>query len=34
MEESDDNSYQYEYITIWAYNLDDPQMLLEFFSAE
>ena len=34
MEESDDNSYQYEYITIWAYNLDDPQMLLKFFSAE
>ena len=34
MEESDENSYQYEYITIWAYNLDDPQMLLKFFSAE
>ncbi len=34
LEESDDHTYQYEYITVWAYNLDDPEILLEFFSAE
>lgn len=34
LEESDDNSYQYEYITIWAYYLNNPEILLKLFSAD
>ena len=34
LEESDDRNYQYEYITVWVHNCDDPGCLLELFSAE
>ena len=34
LEESDDRNCQYEYITVWVYNCDDPECLLELFSAE
>lgn len=34
LEESDDRNYQYEYITVWVYNCDDPECLLELFSVE
>lgn len=33
LEESDDRSYQYEYMTVWGYNLDNPEILLKLFSA-
>ena len=34
LEESDDRNYQFEYITVWVYNCDDPECLLKLFSAE
>lgn len=34
LEESFNRYYQYEYITVWVYNCDDPECLLELFSAE
>ena len=34
LEESDDRNYQYEYITVWVYNCNDPECLLKLFSAE
>ena len=34
LEESDDIIHQYEFVTIWAYGLENPEILLEYFSAE
>ena len=32
LEESDDRNCQYEYMTVWAYNLNNPESLPELFS--